>query len=245
MKQYFRRFIVLTTQLFVLAAVVSVMPALAQSSSPNYSVDEYFFGVGGELDASSPNYRGQQSAGELGVGLTEGSSYEAQAGFNTTFQPFLEFTVNASTTSLGYLTTDTAATTTGTFTIRAYQSSGYYIYNASQPPTYQGETLNPLSSGGTSSPGTEQFGINLVDNSSPNVGANVVQSPDSSFSFGAPAANYGIVNTFRYNVGETIASSSQSSGASIFTVSYLYNISPLTPAGLYVFNHDLVAVASY
>ena len=77
------------------------------SSSTNYRVDQTFFGSGGELDASSTNYRARQSAGELTIGNTASANYQAFAGFNTTDEPYLEFFVTASNIDLGYL--DTAA----------------------------------------------------------------------------------------------------------------------------------------
>ncbi len=218
------------------------------SSSTNYKVDQTFFGSGGELDAASANYRAKQTLGELGVGLTESASYRAYAGFNTTDEPYIEFFVNADTLDLGYLDPAQARTTAGTFYIRAWQTSGYVIQTVSEPPTNtkgNNHLLTPLTAGGTSSPGTEQFGINLVDNSSPNVGSNPVQVPDSSFSFGQAAAGYNTPNQFKYNVGDTVALSTQSTSITIYTISFLYNISVATPSGAYVFNHDLVAFAKY
>lgn len=67
------------------------MGVLAQSSSTNYKVEESFFGTGGELDASSTNYRAKQAAGETAVGNTASTNFQAQAGFNTTDQPFSYF----------------------------------------------------------------------------------------------------------------------------------------------------------
>ncbi len=229
----------------LLLCFICVIPAAAQSASTNYSANEFYFGVGGELDASSSTYRGQQSAGELGVGNAVSTTYQSQAGFNTTYQPFLEFNVTAASVDLGYLSTSTTATATGSFDVRAYLSSGYSIINASQPPTYGSHQLAPLTSGGISSPGTEQFGINLTDNASPNIGANPVQSPDTTFGFGTAAANYSIADTFRYNVNEVIASSTKSTGKTTFTVSYMYNISTTTPAGEYRFTHDIVCLPNY
>ena len=221
-----------------------------QAASSNYSVDEVFFGTGGELEACSAAYCSKQSAGDLAVGETAGTSNEAVAGFNTNREEYIEFIVNSSNTDLGVLSPSTAATATGTFTVKSYVSNGYVVATASDPPSYNGNFLAHLTTPTASSPGTEQFGINLVANTTgcgapSNFGANPVQVPDSSFSFGAAAAGYDTCGLFKYVKGDTIASSSKSSGNTNYTVSYLYNISTASKAGLYTFNHVMVATASY
>ena len=234
-------FVLITMTFFVLQSA-----AFAQSSGTQYKVEETFFGTGGELDPSSTNYKAKQSAGELGVGNTAGTSFQAFAGFNTTDEPFLEFVVNASSVDIGVLSASTAATTTGSFYVRAWQAGGYVVRTESDPPSYGASSIDPMTSGGASAPGTEQFGINLVANTSPvTFGSNPQQSPDGTFAFGQVATGYSTANQFRYNKGEVIAESLKSSSVTIYTISYLYNISSFTPAGLYTFNHNLVATATY
>jgi len=75
------------------------------SSSSNYKVDQTIFGSGGELDAQSTNYKSRQTAGELTIGNTASTNYQAYAGFNTTDEPYLEFVVTSSNKNLGYLNT--------------------------------------------------------------------------------------------------------------------------------------------
>lgn len=225
------------------------------SASNNYQVDQTFFGSGGELDASSDSFRAKQTLGEVGAGNTSGTLYQAYAGFNTTDEPFLEFFVINSSINLGYLDTSSASTTTGQFYVRAWQSQGYVVRTESPTPrnTDPGAeeyNLAGLAAGGTSSPGTEQFGINLVSNDDfcgpdCDLGTAPVQVPDNTFSFGQASAGYNVSNNFRYNIGESIARSSQSTGVTIYTVSYLYNISPSTTAGEYQFDHNMVATATY
>jgi hypothetical protein len=95
-------------------------------------------------------------------------------------------------------------------------------------------------------PGVEQFGINLVSNTSPaSFGSDPVQLPDSSASFGQPSPGYNIPNTFKYNDGDIIAESSKSSGKTCFVVSYVVNVSSVTPAGTYLFDQIIVATGTY
>lgn len=159
-------------------------------------------------------------------------------------------TATATNTDLGYLSTSSAATTTWGFSIRTYLASGYIVTNASDPPTATSgagtHTLANLTSPTASSPGTEQFGINLVANTSPTTfGAVPAQIPDSSYSFGQAATGYNTANLFKYVKGDTVAYSPKSSGETDYTISYLYNISTATPAGKYVFNHILVGTSTF
>lgn len=236
-------------------AMMSGVAMAQQAASTNYSVDEAFFGTGGQLcdpgvSGYSANYCAGATAGDVAAGdTTTVSGNNAVAGSNTDRQEYLEFIVNNSSTDLGVLMPGTAATTSGTFSVKSYLSHGYNVVNASDPPRSNGgnaHTLTHLTSPTAWNGSAEQFGINLVANTSPaTVGANVTHTPDSTFSFGVPATGYDTANQYKYVKGDTIASSPKSSGTSNFTISYLYNVTTNTPAGEYTFSHILVATSSY
>lgn len=241
---------------FLLAALALLFlpaPVFAQSSSStNYRVDEAFFGTGGELNACSGSYCSKQSAGELTVGNVCSTSYCAQAGFNTNADPFLEFVVTSNNIDLGYLDTTSVKTATGTFNVRAWNSGGYVVRTVSDPPTnpQDNDQITPLTGGGASTPGTEQFGINVVRNtnfcgSGCHLGADPSQVPDSSFSFGQAATGYDTANQFRYNKDDIVALSTKSTSITAYTVSYIFNIDLGTSSGKYVFNHILVVTGTY
>jgi hypothetical protein len=235
---------------FTISSLI-VSPVLAQYSSPNYRIEETFFGTGGELDPSSPNYRAQQSAGSLAVGTASSPNYDASAGFITPNEPFLELFVPASVIDLGTLTESTTGTGTATFHVRTYLSGDYRVVTLSQPPTNEsGAVLPAKSTLGAPSVGTAEFGMNLVDNSSPNIGANPVNIPDNSFADGEASAGYSTLNQFKYGVGDTVAhspktSGNQAVGRTDYTISYIANISSITAAGSYTMNHDLMVVATF
>lgn len=233
-------------------AVVCAFAPIAnaqQSSSTNYQVNEVYFGTGGELEACSTAYCSKQSAGEMGVGNTSSANYQAQGGFNTDREPYIAFLVTGGSTDLGVLSTLAPSTATATFSVKTYLSSGYVVQTVSDPPTNTlpgSPMLNALATPTASSPGTEQFGINLVANTSPvSFGANPIQVPDNTFSFGSAASGYNTQNLYKYVKGDSIAQSTKSSGETDFTISYLYNISNVTPAGEYRFDHDLVVTSTY
>lgn len=230
----------------LLATIVPVTVAhAAQTSSPHYQVNEAFFGSGGELNACSGTYCAKQSAGELGVGQTASAHYLAQGGFNTNREPSLTFVVDPLNTNLGTLTAGTPATATGTFSVKSYLTDGYVVVNASGPPQNGSHTMHALATPTASAANQEQFGINLVANTSPSVGTNPVQVPDSSFSFGTAATGYNTANFFKYAKGDVIAESLKSSGQTDYTISYLFNITNITPGGTYTMDHVLVATSTF
>ncbi len=235
--------------LVVIVSCFVLVPAagkVSAQSSTNYQVPEYNFGVGAENELTSPSYRGQASAGALGVGNIGSTNYSSIAGSLTPREEYLEMIVNATTINLGTLSTGAASTGTGTFYVRAYTSSGYYVQTISPTPTNGGVSLAPMTSAAASSPGTEQFGINLVANTSPaTFGANPVPAPDSTFAYGAAATGYNTTNQFKYNIGDTIATAPKGIGETDYTISYLANISAVSAGGEYTVAHILVVVATY
>ncbi len=238
-----------------LIALLGSMPVFAvQSKSSNYEVNEVQIGSGGLLNATSPSYQAQQSLGATAGGTINSASYGANAGFLTPNEPFLQMVVNPATINLGTLSSSTTATGTATFSIRAYVDSGYGVLTMNNPPVDEnGVFLHNLSSAAASSVGTEQFGMNLVQNlttcatpAPANFGANPMPEPNSSYAHGQAASGYNTCGLFQYNKGDTIAQSSTNGwGETDYTISYMININPVSSAGHYSMTQDLVAVATY
>ena len=80
-----------------------------------------------------------------------------------------------------------------------------------------------------STPGKNQFGINLVENTSPGVGSN----PEGEFTNAIPSVNYSTPNKYMYVPGDLVAYSPNVSLMKKFTVSYILNASPTLRAGVY------------
>ena len=238
----------------IIASIVLLVSSkgLAQYSSSNYKANEVFFGSGGDTGQASSSYKASVSAGSLGVGNYASTNYKAYSGFLSPNEPFLEMQIDSSTVNLGTLDATSANTGTSTFHVRAYIDTGYTVQTVSQPPTYTSgtgsHTLTPMSLG-ASSPGTEQFGINLVHNTVPaNFGTNPSPQPNGTFATGVAATGYNTANQYKYNVGDIIAQTPVGSsgwGLTDYTISYIANISLLTPAGNYTMIHDLVIVATF
>ena len=247
-------------------AVCATNPDLQACSTGQYGVGEVFFGSGGELQAcSTGQYCAKQSAGELTVGNTKGGQYQAQAGFNTDRTPWIEVVVEDTAVDVGVLSTSHPNVGTARFYVKSYLSSGYVVQTWGGPPKNGSRLFATPSTPAASTPGTEQFGINLAANTgvtgavngsgtaTPNFGAVPTQDPDSTFSFGkandgtvgGAGQVYNTANSFKYTNGDIIAYSTSSSGYTHYTVSYLFNVSPVTPGGTYTMNHVLVATATF
>jgi hypothetical protein len=123
----------------------------------------------------------------------------------------------------------------------------------SNPPTNEsGDVLAAKATLGVPStdPTVEEFGINLVDNATPNIGANAVNVPDNSFADGKIATGYNTADQFKYGVGDIVAQSpatpgNQAVGQTNYTLSYIAKRQSFSPAGLYIMQHVLVVVATY
>lgn len=237
--------VLLFTVLTTMAVPASVVLA-AQSSSSNYQVNQVFFGSGGELNSCSTSYCSKQSAGESVVGNTKSASYQAQGGFNTDRQPYIQFIVSNTNVNLGALSTTGTKTATANFSVKAYLAHGFTVINASEPPSNNGYVMQSSTVPTAATPGTEQFGINLVSNTNPvTFGSDLSYSPNSTFSYGLVAADYSNHNMFVYRQGDVVAYSNSSSSDTNYTVSYIFNISSVTPGGTYELRHVLVATATY
>ncbi len=236
--------------LSILALVVSSISSpllFAQSSSSNYEINEYFLGPGGELDLSSASYSARATLGDLGTGNLTGTNYQLYGGFTTTDVPYLEFVVNGTDIDMGVLDGATTGTGTATFSVRTYLSEGYIVHAVTGLPTSEsGETIDGMTVKGASAPGTEQFGWNLAANTAPVVFGQIPQQiPDATFSFGQVDNEYDDDGQFKYSPTDTVAYSDSSSGETIFTASYIMNVSPITAAGLYTANQTFVVTSTF
>ncbi|MGH7197011.1 MAG: hypothetical protein ACREGJ_04605 [Candidatus Saccharimonadales bacterium] len=234
----------ITLQVVVLSLF---LPATALAiDSPNYRIQEDFIGGSGRPQSSSTNYQSRDSAGANAVGDGTGTNYRSQSGATTADEPRLEFGITSSSVNLGSLSASLTRTGTATFNVLNYTSYGYIVQVIGQPPDNGAHTLTGMSTAGSSTIGTEQFGINLVANTAPeSFGANPAQVPDSTFGFGVAASGYNTANTYKYVSGNTIASAPKSSGQTDYTISYIANISNDTPGGSYSGTQTLICVGTY
>lgn len=216
--------------------------AESSSSSKNYQMVEGQFGIGSSDDSCSGDYCSKTTIGELGA-----TSSETTASFGTAkySEPVLQMIVSSETSDLGILTTEKTATKTMSVKIRNYLSGGYTLQIVGDSPVYNGHHLDTPKTPTASQPGTEQFGINVVANTTPAVGANPVQDTDGDDVFGKVMAGYDEANMFMYQSGDAVAKSVSNTGGTDYVISMVVNISSSTLSGRYSGDFSAILIPSY
>jgi hypothetical protein len=223
------------------------------SSSAHYTFENSDLGGGGLIPSTSTDYTSVLSAGDNAVSSGTGNSasthYQVQAGSQAPKDPTLSIAIVNGTASFNTLFGPTVtATATAQFSVVDYTSYGYVVQIVGNTPNNGTHSIPAMNNGSggatTSSPGNEQFGINLVQNTTPSVG-----SAPNYGQFGAataaPEPNYNTANQFYYSSGDSIASSPKSSGQITYTISYMVNVNSITPGGQYSSNQSIICTGTY
>lgn len=222
------------------------------SQSAHYQFVNSDLGGGGLIQASSPSFKSVESTDNFassGSGNTSSASYTVAAGSQTPHDPALSVAItNGAATFNTLFSPTTTATATAQFSVIDYTSYGYAVQIVGGTPSNGTHAIPAMNngSGGPTSPalGFEQFGLNLVKNTAPNVGAD----PDYG-QFGAttakPEPNYDTANKFLYSAGDSIASSPKSSGQITYTISYMVDVGDMTPGGQYTSNQSIICTGTY
>ncbi len=117
-------------------------------------------------------------------------------------------------------------------------ASGGFVITAVGAPLSAGTNTIPSPSQPTASrPGQNQFGINLVANNDPVVGAD----PEGEWANAVVAGGYGQPNAYMFRSGDIVASSANVSLMKKFTVSYIVNVNPSLRAGIYTTTINFIA----
>lgn len=232
----------------MLALCLFALPTIAnaQLSSPGYQLEEMMIGTGGDPELCSDSYCAQQSSGGTG-GQASSNGYGIQAGFGTPDEPTLVVVVTNNAVDLGVLNSSSPSAASVNFSVSSYLSGGYIVRVHGESPTNNsnGHFLDPMDGAGGSIPGVEQFGINLVANSNPGIGANPVQQPSGDFAYGTPTTAYNQEDVFKYEDGDTIAESGEETGQTDYTMSIIANVANSTPGGRYQTILVIQAIASF
>jgi hypothetical protein len=132
--------------------------------------------------------------------------------------------------------TDTALATTQ-MAASTNAGSGYVITYDGATLTSGSNTITAMSPATTGTHGLSQFGLNVVANTTPSVGANVAPAANGSNYRGEAASPYDTANNFKFASGNIVADSfnggASGTDAQIFTVSYVVNVRGSQPAGTY------------
>ncbi len=225
------------------AIIVSISNPATALQSNNFKIDEPTLGSGGLEQSSSTNYTINSATNDLSVGNATSGNFQIEAGSTTTSDPTLSFSINNANANFNDFSSTSPSTATANFSISNYTSYGYIVQIFGAPPTNGEHIIASMDTSDISKTGIEQFGINLVANTSPSsFGSN---PNNGQFGFGSIMPDYSTANYFKYSNGDIISYANKSSGVTIYTISYLVNVASITPGGQYTTNQNIVITGTY
>lgn len=235
---------------FCIAAIflfVGTTIIFARSSSTNYVIWGDVFSIGGLESGSSASYKIQDTLGEALAwsATTTSASYGAKAGFRELYwDQYITLSLGATSVNFGTANYQESHTATHTLMIDTNAVKGFNLTVSGNTLTKGSDTITAI--GSTAQPysyNTEQFGINLVDNSSPDIGAN----PSGTSPIGSASSPFGTANYFAFNdtTTNTIASASTDVNLTTYTVSYLLSTAVTTQTGNYSTTLTYAATANF
>lgn len=140
----------------------------------------------------------------------------------------------------GNFSTTSTSKASSQFVAASNAISGYSVTVAGNTLTSGLNTIASLTTPTGSVIGTSQFGLNLRQNTTPGVGANVI-GPGTA----TPKPNYNIPNQYTYNNGDIIASVTHSDDIRKFESSYIVNISNSQASGVYSATITYICLANF
>lgn len=179
-------------------------------------------------------------------------SINASVSITATVPPYLLFcsgvvisgmdcgTANGNYVNFGTLTPVQAKSGQTEMVAATNAENGYSIAVDGTTMTSGNNVISAISGPDVSRPGTNQFGINLVGNVDPAVGAN-----PAGGGVAAPLVNYAQTNRYMFSPSATLASSPTPDLYKKFTVSYVVNVSKDQAPGVYVSTLTYVCTASF
>jgi hypothetical protein len=149
--------------------------------------------------------------------------------------------VSGTNSDLGELSANTTRTTNSEMLARTNAQFGYAIVVSGSSMASGVNSIPALSSPTPSFTGVGQFGINLVANSNPAVGAD----PSGPGTNAVISSDYAVPNKFTYRNGDTIASVGGVSLDRKFTTSYMVNVPTGQSPGIYSTTLTYICTAGF
>ncbi len=225
--------------LVISIALVLTHQVIASMQSANYKIWLDTFGSAGGSGASSALQMNSSLASPSGPMGTSNNFGEKSGFAPIENEPSIGFSVQGGELDFGQLSP--AATAYSSHSFSAYTNSrfGYKIQVYGEPLHIVDHVMTAMGNVAASSvPGTEQFGINLVENTVPAVGTNPFGG------IGRVSDQYNSANQYAYSDGAVVAYAPSFSYQTDFSTSVIVNISPYTPAGIYttILTYEFVPV---
>lgn len=196
-------------------------------------------------------YTGSGTGGSVGEAGGLAYSINGNIGVSTEVPPHIDLCVGVTVSDdclstigdsldLGNLNVNTPKVATSQFASATNAANGYTVSISGNSLTSGNNVIQAIGALSTSVPGTNQFGINLRQNTSPSIG----EEPSGSGT-AAALAGYNIPDNFLFNSGSNIVSAPGSDNFRKFTVSYIVNISRNQPAGIYSTTMTFIALGNF
>lgn len=140
-------------------------------------------------------------------------------------------------TELGELRPDETLMAQSEMAVGTNATAGFAITVEGIPLAAGTSVIDAMAEPGPSQPGTNQFGINLVENTEPMVGAD----PTGPWTNAMPTDDYGVPDMFKFRSGDVVASSPSVSLMRKFTASYIINSREDLRPGIYATTITFIA----
>ena len=140
-------------------------------------------------------------------------------------------------TDMGSLNSTSTLTAQSQMAVGTNASGGFAITVNGTPMSAATNVIDSPSAPAKSTPGKNQFGINLVENIDPAIGRN----PEGEWANAIASPNYATPDMYMYVPGDVVAFSPNVSLMKKFTVSYILNASPSLRAGVYTTTMTFIA----
>lgn len=141
---------------------------------------------------------------------------------------------------LGTLRTSTVSSGTSQMMAATNAEFGLAIAAYGTTMTSGNNIIPALGNPTPSAPGNAQFGFNLRANADPGIG----EEP-SGAGIAVPTSSYNIPNRYTFNSGDIVATSTAATDVRKFTSSYIVNISPSQPPGVYTATLTYICSATF
>ena len=138
---------------------------------------------------------------------------------------------------MGLLSPEQPLTAQSQMAVGTNASGGFVIIADGSPVSAGTNVIESLEQPSPSIPGSNQFGINLVENTDPAVGLN----PEGEWANAVVEPGYDQPNMYKFKPGDIVASSPNVSLMKKFTVSYILNSSPDLRPGVYTTTVNFIA----
>lgn len=231
--------------------VLTRVPSMMTSGGSSYTFDdivnptdtEQAFSIRlrshGTTDATGP----QVDFGSVRGQVTDGVVIETQVPPMLIFCVAQQVSDNCTSTNdtyysdMGTLSPDSTLTAQSQMAVGTNASGGFAITANGFPLSAGTNVIDGPTTPTESTPGSNQFGMNLVENSVPAVGSN----PEGTWANAVASPDYSTPNKYKYVPGDVVAFSPNVSLMKKFTVSYVVNSSESLRAGVYTTTINYIA----